>query len=90
MPYIKRNARNYRLLIEEAFRRQKNTSRNINSTHQGDLMRKYLIYGVIILIALFILNWFKIINIPLLDIPDFTKSKQEMISSSQDSLKQLE
>lgn len=53
-------------------------------------MGKYVIYSVVILLALFILNWFKIINIPLLDIPDFAKSKQEMISNSQDSVKQLD
>ena len=50
-------------------------------------MGKYVIYGVTILIALFILNWFKIINIPLLDIPDFTETKQDMIIKSQDSVK---
>ena len=53
-------------------------------------MGKYIIYSVIILLALFILNWFKIINIPWLDIPDFTKYKQEMISNSQDSVKQID
>ena len=53
-------------------------------------MGKYVIFGVVILLALFILNWFKIINIPLLDVPDYTKNKQEMISNSQDSVKQLD
>ena len=50
-------------------------------------MRKYVIYGVIIFIDLLILNWFKIINIPLLDIPDFTENKQEMVTKTQDSVK---
>jgi hypothetical protein len=50
-------------------------------------MGKYFVYGVIILLALFILNWFKIINIALLDIPDFTKTKKDMITNSQDSVR---
>ena len=50
-------------------------------------MGKYVISGVIILIALLVLNWFKIINIPLLDIPDFTETKQEIVIKTQDSLK---
>jgi hypothetical protein len=50
-------------------------------------MGKYVISGVIIFIALLVLNWFKIINIPLLDIPDFTETKQEITTKTQDSLK---
>ena len=53
-------------------------------------MGKYVIYAVIFFIALFILNWFKIINIPFLDLPDFTATKQESILKSQDSVKELE
>ena len=53
-------------------------------------MGKYVIYAVIIFIALFIINWFKIINIPFLDIPDFSATKQESILKSQDSAKELE
>ena len=53
-------------------------------------MGKYVIYGVIIFIALLLLNWFKIINIPLLDIPDFTNTKQEIVTKTQDTLKQLD
>ena len=53
-------------------------------------MGKYFIYGVIILVALFILNWFEIVNIPWMDIPDFTGTKQEMMSKSHDAAKQVE
>ena len=53
-------------------------------------MGKYVISGVIIFIALLVLNWFKIINIPLLDIPDFTETKQEIVTNTQDSLKQVD
>lgn len=53
-------------------------------------MGKYFIYGVVILVALFILNWFEIVNIPWMDIPDFTGTKQEMASKSHDALKSVE
>ena len=52
--------------------------------------REYIIYGAVIFIALFILNWFEIIDIPFLDVPDFTESKHEVMTKSQDSLKNLE
>jgi len=52
-------------------------------------MGKYLIYGVIILSALFILNWFEIIHIPFLDVPDFSGAKQESIQKSQDAVTEL-
>lgn len=55
----------------------------------GDLVGKYIIYGVVIFIALFVLNWFEVIDIPFLDVPDFTESKHEMMTKSQDSLKTL-
>ena len=53
-------------------------------------MGKYFIYDVIILVALFIFNWFGIVNIPWMDIPDFTGTKQEMKSKSHDAAKQVE
>ena len=53
-------------------------------------MGKFFICGVVILVALFILNWFQIVDIPWMDIPDFTESKQEMTIKSQDAVKQVE
>jgi len=45
-------------------------------------MGKYIIYGVMILIVLFILNWFKVVHIPFLDVADFTRTKQESLHKS--------
>ena len=53
-------------------------------------MGKYVISGVIIFIALLVLNWFKIINIPFLDIPDFTGDKQESIHKTEGTLEKME
>ena len=53
-------------------------------------MGKYIIYAIIIFIALFILNFFKFINIPFLDVPDITADKQQSIQQSQDLVKEIE
>jgi hypothetical protein len=53
-------------------------------------MGKYIIYAVMIFIVLFILNFFKFIDIPFLDVPDFTEDKQESITRSQDALNKME
>lgn len=42
-------------------------------------MGKYIIYAIIILIALFILEYLQIIDVPFLEIPDFTSGKENMI-----------
>ena len=53
-------------------------------------MGKYFIYGVVILVALFILNWFQIVDIPWMDTPNFTETKQKMTTKSNDAVKQVE
>ena len=53
-------------------------------------MGKYIIYAVIIFIALFILNFFKFIDIPFLDVPDITSDKQNSITRSQETINDLE
>ncbi len=56
----------------------------------GEIMGKYIIYAVIIFLALFILNWFQVIHIPFLDVPDITENKQESIHRSQDLVNEIE
>jgi hypothetical protein len=51
-------------------------------------MAKYFGYTVCILVALFFLEWFHIIDIPFVDIPDYTSGKKELIEKSADSLDQ--
>jgi hypothetical protein len=61
---------------------------NAVSSHEGEKMAKYFGYAVCILVALFFLEWFQIIDIPFVDIPDFTSGKKVLIEKSGDSLKQ--
>jgi hypothetical protein len=42
-------------------------------------MGKYIIYGIIVLLVLFILEYFQIVDVPFLEIPDFTSGKEKMI-----------
>ena len=53
-------------------------------------MGKYVIYILVIFIALFILNWFKIVNIPFLDVPNFTMDKRESIHKTEGTLEKME
>jgi hypothetical protein len=54
----------------------------------GGAMGKYIGYAACILVALFFLEWFQIIDIPFVDLPDFTSGKKELIEKSGDSLEQ--
>jgi hypothetical protein len=53
-------------------------------------MGRYIMYILAVFIALFILNWFKIVDIPFLDVPDLTMDKQESIHKTEDTLEKME
>jgi hypothetical protein len=59
-----------------------------SACREAKKMAKYFGYAVCILVALFFLEWFQIIDIPFVDIPDFTSGKKVLIEKSGDSLKQ--
>ena len=42
-------------------------------------MGKYIICGIIILLVLFIIEYFQIFDVPFIEIPDFTSGKEKMI-----------
>jgi len=49
-------------------------------------MGKYVIWFVIIVIVLLAVEWFGIIDIPYLDLPDFTGGKQELIHKTKEAI----
>ena len=49
-------------------------------------MGKYIGYAIIVFIILLFLEWFEIVDIPFLEIPDFTSGKKEMIHKTMDAL----
>lgn len=49
-------------------------------------MGKYIVYAIIVFLILFILEWLKIVDVPFLEVPDFTKEKKEMIHKTKKAL----
>ncbi len=52
-------------------------------------MGKFIIYGLIALIALFVLEFFQIVDIPYLEIPDYVSEKKGMTQKQEASMKEL-
>ena len=50
------------------------------------IMGKYIGYAIIIFLILLILECFEIVDIPFLEIPDFTAGKKEMIHKTMEAL----
>ena len=50
------------------------------------IMGKYIVYAIIVFLILLILEWLKIVDIPFLEIPDFTAGKKEMIYKTKEAL----
>ena len=50
-------------------------------------MVRYIGYTLCILVILFLLEWFRIVDIPYFDIPNYTGSKKELFDKSQETLK---
>lgn len=49
-------------------------------------MGKYIGYTLLIILVVFALEWFQIVDVPFFDIPDFTSEKKGMIHSTEDIL----
>ena len=52
-------------------------------------MGKYVGYFVIIVVILFVLEWFQIVDIPLIDIPTYLSGKEDAIDKTEKALEQL-
>ncbi len=52
-------------------------------------MGKYVGYVILILIGLFVVEYFGIIDIPFFDIPDYFAGKESMIDKTDDAFNQL-
>ena len=53
-------------------------------------MGKYLGGLIIIVIALLALEWFGVIDIPYVDLPDFTGGKQDMMNQTQEAVEGMD
>jgi hypothetical protein len=53
-------------------------------------MGKYIGYLILLLLILFALEWFQVVDLPFLEIPDFMQGKHQMIESTEHTLDKLE
>jgi hypothetical protein len=53
-------------------------------------MGKYIGYTLLIVVVVFALEWFQIVDVPFFDIPDYISEKKEMIHSTDDVLRKME
>ena len=54
----------------------------------GDYMQigKYIGYAILIIVVIFVLEWFQIVDVPFFEIPDFMSGKKDMVHSTEDVL----
>ena len=50
------------------------------------MMGKYIGCAIIVFLILLVLEWFEIVDIPFLEIPDFASGKKEMIYKTKEVL----
>lgn len=53
-------------------------------------MGKSFAYLVLILVVLFALEWFGVIDIPYVDLPDFTAGKQDLMHQTEKAVEKME
>ncbi len=51
---------------------------------------KYIGYAILIIAAIFVLEWFQIVDVPFFEIPDFMSGKKDLINSTKDVLEKME
>jgi len=50
---------------------------------------KYFGYAILIIVVIFFLEWFQIVDVPFFEIPDFMSGKKDMIHSTEDVLENM-
>jgi hypothetical protein len=60
---------------------------NASAGRRGEgLMGKYIFYALAVLVILFALEWFEIVDVPFLEIPNITGQKKEILDRSKDAM----
>ena len=49
-------------------------------------MGKYIVYIVCLLVVIFLLEWFRIVDIPYFDLPNYTDNKEVLYQKSSDTM----
>ena len=50
-------------------------------------MGKYIGYALVIGVVLFFLEWFQIVDIPFIDLPNLSEQQKEVIEKSEDNMR---
>ena len=50
---------------------------------------KYIGYVILIIVVIFVLEWFQIVDVPYFEIPDLLSGKKDTIHSTEDVLEQM-
>ena len=50
---------------------------------------KYIGFAILVIVVIFVLEWFHIVDVPFFEIPDFMSGKKDMIHSSEGVLEQM-
>ena len=50
-------------------------------------MGKYIGYALVVATALFLLEWFEIVDVPFVDLPELAQQQQEVIEKSEDNMR---
>ena len=50
-------------------------------------MGKYIGYALVILVALFLLEWLQIVDIPFVELPDLSGKQKMVIEKSEDNMR---
>ncbi|KPJ75402.1 MAG: hypothetical protein AMJ54_15070 [Deltaproteobacteria bacterium SG8_13] len=50
-------------------------------------MGKYIAYTLVVLVVLFFLEWFQIVDIPYVDLPNLAEQQKEAVEKSEDNMR---
>ena len=80
-------------LIAHKFRCGMCSRKKINSTFSAkdySKMGKFIGYTLLVVTIVLVLEWFHVVDVPYLEIPDYTSGKNSMIESKRNALGQTE
>ena len=50
-------------------------------------MGKYIAYALVVLAVLFFLEWFEIVDVPLIELPDLSAKQEHILEKSADNMR---
>ena len=57
------------------------------AVQQEAYMGKYIAYTLVVVVVLFFLEWFQIVDIPYVDLPNLAEQQKEAVEKSEDNMR---